>query len=110
MEYDIVLENVSRKQWEQYAGDFSDYSIYQTWPYQKLRAESSGQKISRMLIKNKKGHAIMMGQVRIKSIELLSFKIGYVQWGPLVRSTDGNLKWIISSSLNFISSKPFLNL
>ena len=92
MEYDVFVDNINRKEWEQYAGYFADYNIYQTWPYQQIRAESDSQKISRVVIKDERGRVIMMAQVRIKSIKLLKYKIGYVQWGPLARAFDGTLK------------------
>lgn len=89
------MDNISRDEWEQYAANFADYNMYQTWPYQQVRAELDGQEVSRTVIKNKNGTVMMMGQVRIKHIKLLALKIGYVQWGPLVRAKDGIMKCVI---------------
>jgi len=92
MTYKAIIGDVSRQQWEQYAAGFADYSIYQTWPYQQLRSELAGQKISRAIIKNENGDVVTMCQVRIKCIRPLGLRIGYVQWGPLVRAKDGTLR------------------
>ena len=90
MNYNVIIDDISRDEWEQYASGFADYSIYQTWPYQQVRAEMDDQQISRFIIKNENRRVETMGQVRIKYIKLLGLKIGYVQWGPLIRQKDGS--------------------
>lgn len=92
MKYKVYIDNFSRGDWEQYAKEFADYSIYQTWPYQQVRAEMDGQLLSRFIIKDENDHVVTMGQVRIKYFKPLCLKIGYVQWGPLVCGLDGCLK------------------
>jgi lipid II:glycine glycyltransferase (peptidoglycan interpeptide bridge formation enzyme) len=91
MPYNVIVDNISMEEWEQYAREFSDYSIYQTWPYQQVRAEMSGQELSRAVIKDENGRIVSICHVRIKRIRLLGLRIGYVQWGPLVRTKDGSL-------------------
>jgi len=92
MTYKVIVDNISREEWEGYAANFADYSIYQTWSYQQVRAEMDGHEVSRAIIKDERGHVVTMSQVRIKHVKPLGLRIGYVQWGPLVRATDGTLK------------------
>lgn len=92
MACEVIVDNINREDWERYAGNFADYSIYQTWPYQQVRAEMDGQEVSRVVIKDENGHVATMCQIRIKHVKLLGLRIGYVQWGPLARAMDGTLK------------------
>jgi lipid II:glycine glycyltransferase (peptidoglycan interpeptide bridge formation enzyme) len=92
MNYTALIDNITNQEWEQYAGNFTDYSIYQTCPYQQTRAEDDNQQVSRFIIKDENGQVATMGQVRIKKIKPLGLKIGYIQWGPLFRGKDGTLK------------------
>jgi hypothetical protein len=91
MVYEVFTDNISREEWEHYASQFADYSIYQTWLYQQVRAEMAGQHVSRVVIKDKNGQVATMGQVRIKHVKPLGLRIGYVQRGPLTRRKDGVL-------------------
>lgn len=91
MTYEVIVDSVSREEWEEYAANFADYSIYQTWPYQQVRAEMDGQEVSRVVIKDENGHVVTMCQIRIKRIIPLGLRIGYVQWGPLFRGKDGKI-------------------
>jgi len=86
MPYKVDINNLSRDDWERYAREFADYSIYQTWAYQHVRAEMDGQELSRVIIKDENDHMVTMGHVRIKRIKTLGLNIGYMQWGPLIRS------------------------
>ena len=76
----VNIDNILREDWEDQAKSFADYSIYQTWPYQQVRAEMDGQEISRILIRDDSGKSILMAQVRIKRIGLFGLNIGYVQY------------------------------
>lgn len=97
MTYKVNIDNFDRKEWEQCAKEFADYSIYQTWPYQQVRAEMAGQKVSRFIIKDENGHVTSMGQVRIKHVKIVGLKIGYVQRGPLVRRKNGTMKCTVEA-------------
>jgi lipid II:glycine glycyltransferase (peptidoglycan interpeptide bridge formation enzyme) len=92
MPYICLIDNIANQDWEQYASNFADYSIYQTWPYQQTRAETDNRQASRFVIKNDSGEVATMGHIRIKKIKPLGLKIGYIQWGPLLRGKDGKLK------------------
>lgn len=92
MTSEVIVDNISREEWERYAANFADYSIYQTWPYQQVRAEMNGQELSCIVIKNENGTVETMCQVRIKHVKSLGVRMGYVQWGPLVRAMDGTLR------------------
>ena len=88
----VNVDNFTRDEWEQYAQEFADYRIYQTWPYQENRAEMAGQKVSLIISKDGNGQGVTMCQLRIKYIKPLGLKIGYVQWGPLIRGIDEMIK------------------
>lgn len=91
MKYEVKIDSISREQWEQCAKLFADYSIYQTWSYQQVRAEMDRQSISRVIITDEVGNLVTMCQVRIKNVRALRLRIGYVQWGPLFRRKDGQV-------------------
>lgn len=93
----LHVDKVDRRDWERYTSDFADYSIYQTWPYQQTRAETDGQELSRVVIEDENGHVSMMGHVRIKKIRALGIKIGYMQWGPLLRGKSGELSCSVTA-------------
>jgi lipid II:glycine glycyltransferase (peptidoglycan interpeptide bridge formation enzyme) len=93
MSYDVIVDDISSQQWEQCASEFNDYSLYQTWAYQEVRAQADHQQISRIIIKNENGKVVTMCQVRIKHVKPLGLKIGYVQWGPLIYTLDGTVEF-----------------
>jgi len=92
MKYIIEMDSIIRDDWELYAQKFTDYTIYQTWPYQQVRSEMDKQELSRFVIKNVIGQEVLMGQVRIKHVKLLGLKIGYIQWGPLILNKNGKIR------------------
>lgn len=92
MACEVIVDNINREDWERYAGNFADYSIYQTWAYQEVRGDMDKENISRVIIKDELGQAVLMCQVRIKQVKLLGLRIGYVQWGPMIRTIDGQVK------------------
>ncbi|GEM_PF-1549287 len=93
----LYVDKIDRQDWERYASDFADYSIYQTWPYQQSRAKIDGQELDRVVIEDENGHVSIMGHVRIKKIRPLGIKIGYMQWGPLLRGRNGELSCSIAA-------------
>jgi len=97
MRFEVNINNFDRTEWERCVRQFTDYSIYQTWPYQQVRAEMEGQEISRAIVKDENDNVVVMCQVRIKHVKLLRLKIGYVQFGPLVRGYEGTLKCDVES-------------
>jgi lipid II:glycine glycyltransferase (peptidoglycan interpeptide bridge formation enzyme) len=92
MTYEVIIDNFNQAEWEQYAKEFADYSIYQTCSYQKMRAETDGQKLSRAVVKDKNDKVVTMCHVRIKNIKGFGLKIGYVQQGPLMLDESGEIK------------------
>jgi len=88
MNYNITSDDISRDEWEDSVKEFSDYNLYQTWAYQTVRAEADKQDISRFIIRDSNDKITSMGNIRIKTIKLLGLRIGYIQWGPLVRKDD----------------------
>lgn len=91
MVYKLIVDSIRREEWEELASHFGDYSIYQTWPYQQVRAEMDGQEVSRMIIKDDNENVVSMCQIRIKHVKPLGLKIGYARWGPFIRRKDGTL-------------------
>jgi hypothetical protein len=94
MGMEVHIDDFSREQWEQCANLFADYSIYQTWPYQQVRAETDGQNIMRMIVTDEQGSPVIMCHLRIKDIKLLGIRIGYVQSGPLMMHKSGRMDGI----------------
>lgn len=89
MAYSIRIDDFSQQEWESAARDFCDYTIYQTWPYQQVRAEMENQSISRAILQDSDQRTVAMFQVRIKKLPFPGFRVGYVQRGPLLRRRDG---------------------
>jgi lipid II:glycine glycyltransferase (peptidoglycan interpeptide bridge formation enzyme) len=91
MAYEVIIDNVNQAEWEQSAKGFADYSIYQTWAYQNVRAEMAGQELSRAVIRDHDNNVVTMCHVRIQNVKSLGLKIGYVQKGPLMLARDGRI-------------------
>ncbi len=91
MSGEVVVDNISPGEWEERGGCFADYSIYQTWAYQQVRAEMADQQLSRAVVKDQSGAVVTMCHVRIKTVKGLGLRIGYVQRGPLVQAMDGRI-------------------
>lgn len=89
MAYKVLIDEIEPAPWSEYAGLFADYTIYQTWAYQDVRADIDGQKISRAVVKDEKDDVVAMAHVRIKHVESLKLRIGYIQTGPLFFRKDG---------------------
>lgn len=86
MAYEVRIDNFDRDEWEQCALGFDRYNLYQTCAYQEVRADKDKQDISRIIIKDESGEIMLMCQVRIMKVRLLGLRIGYVQWGPMIRT------------------------
>lgn len=89
MEYKVQIDDIEPAQWAEYTGLFADYNIYQTWAYQEVRANMDGQTVSRAVVKDEKDHVVAIAHVRIKHVESLKLRIGYIQTGPLFFRKDG---------------------
>ena len=91
MSYQVLIDDFDQTEWERNAKNFADYSIYQTWPYQEMRANTASQEFSRVIVKDEKNEVVTMCHIRIRSAGSFGPKIGYVQQGPLVRAADGRI-------------------
>lgn len=91
MSYQVLIDDFDQTEWERDAKNFADYSIYQTWPYQEMRANTASQELSRVIVKNDKNEVVTMCHIRIRSAGSFGPKIGYVQQGPLLRAADGRI-------------------
>lgn len=90
MNYKVLIDCFDNSYWASCGSNFKDYNIYQTWPYQQIRAENSSTKLSRFIVLGDDDIPVMMGQVRIKS--LLNFKIGYIQMGPVFQNREKTIE------------------
>lgn len=97
MSYTVNIDNFDRAYWDEKAKEFSDYSLRQTWPFQKNHAAMFKCQISRAVITNENSQVCLMCQVRIKYIKAIGLKIGYIQWGPLVMGNDNEIKCCVSA-------------
>jgi lipid II:glycine glycyltransferase (peptidoglycan interpeptide bridge formation enzyme) len=97
MSHTMQVDNFTNAEWENSAKEFDDYNIYQTWSYQQVRGEMDNQKISRFILKAQDNHVITMGQVRIRHVKSMGLKIGYIQWGPLVRRGNDVTEWPVDA-------------
>jgi hypothetical protein len=87
----VQLNKLDRGRWQQIATNFADHSIYQTWPYQANRARGADRQLSRVVVRDSQGYVRLMSHVRIKRIMPLGLRVGYAQWGPIVRGKEGEL-------------------
>ena len=71
MSHEVAIDDIDKAEWERYASQFADYSIYQTWPYQQVRAEMAGQELSTAIIKDQSGRIVTMCHIRIRTSEAL---------------------------------------
>jgi len=78
MSYQVIVDNIGPREWEQYAGCFADYSIYQTWAYGSVRYGESA--LSHLVLKNSNA-VLAIAQVRITRCPLVG-GIAYMRWGP----------------------------
>jgi lipid II:glycine glycyltransferase (peptidoglycan interpeptide bridge formation enzyme) len=91
MSYQVIIDDFDHAEWVKNAKNFADYSIYQTWPYQEMRANTASQELSRVIVKDEKNEVVTMCHIRIRKASDLGPKIGYVQHGPMVRAADGRI-------------------
>jgi len=89
MSYNVLIDKIEQAEWQEYASGFADHSIYQTWPYQQVRADIEGQELSRIVVKDENDEVVAMSHVRIKHFRPLGLSVGYMQWGPLILKKDG---------------------
>lgn len=90
MNFKVLIDCFDNSYWESCGSNFKDYNIYQTWPYQQIRAENSSTKLSRFIVLGDDDVPVLMGQVRIKS--LLNFKLGYIQMGPVFQNREKTIE------------------
>jgi hypothetical protein len=82
-----LQELFTQEEWERQVAVFRDYNLYQSWAYLQVRAGRKGQTLRRICLRNGE-QPCLMAQVRIIRIPLIGLKIGYVQWGPMMRKSE----------------------
>ncbi|HXF52634.1 MAG TPA: GNAT family N-acetyltransferase [Hyphomicrobiaceae bacterium] len=80
--YSVEIDAVDEAGWRRILAAFRDASIYQTWPYEEVRAGRSN--ISHLVLR-KDGEAVAAAQARLMTLPLIGAGIAYVRWGPLWR-------------------------
>src|SRR5208337_756765 len=81
-DYIVLIDQISKIEWEQLLLEFDDATIYQTWSYGDVRWGQAN--LSHIVIKHK-GEIIAAAQLRIVKIPLLKVGIAYLPWGPMWR-------------------------
>lgn len=89
MRYEVTIDEVTPAEWERAAQVFADYTIYQTWAYQQVRAETDHHHVHRVVVRDESGRVCSLCHVRVKAVEAVRLRVGYVQWGPLLRLKTG---------------------
>ncbi|MFC1634157.1 lipid II:glycine glycyltransferase FemX [Planctomycetota bacterium] len=87
MAFEVRIDDIEQAQWMEYASQFADYSIYQTWAYQDVCAELDGHKVSRAIVQDEHNEIVAMSHVRIRRV--MGFSIGYILAGPMFLRKDG---------------------
>jgi hypothetical protein len=98
MNFKVLIDCFDMSYWETCGSNFNDYNIYQTWPYQQIRAENTATKLSRFVVLGDDDVPVMMGQIRIKS--LFSFKLGYIQMGPVFQNREKTIEDLHQAIIN----------
>jgi lipid II:glycine glycyltransferase (peptidoglycan interpeptide bridge formation enzyme) len=105
----VYIDGIDHTEWKRNAKYFLDYSVYQTWEYQQVRAERARQQLRRILIVDDNGSPVLMGQARIKRVPMLGLTIGYIQSGPLIQvgsyDESSALQALIQLRQSFLGSK-----
>jgi hypothetical protein len=83
----IHVNTFNQEQWEQHANLFLDHNLYQTWAYQHARIDKFCLGVDTIDIVDENGDSCIIAIVRIMRIPIFNLKVGYVQWGPLIRRT-----------------------
>lgn len=92
---------INEDAWDAKASLFSDYNLYQTWAYQKARVCRRNHQLMGVEIIDDNGPCLV-ALARIIKVPVVGFRIGYIQWGPLLRR-NGNLVEIYPDLLNGLS-------
>ncbi len=85
----VEVNQIGAEEWEEASSTFLDSSIYQTWAYQQVRSKIDDCVLDRVVVKDDTGMARLMAMIRVKRIPVMGFRVAYVQWGPLIRRSEG---------------------
>lgn len=100
MAVQMKVQSVTEDIWEAKAALFADYNLYQTWAYQNARTCGRRQWLSGVEISDNNG-LCLLALARIISFPWIRFRVGYLQWGPLLRRKGCSVK-IHSESLRLL--------
>jgi hypothetical protein len=78
--YRVEIDSVDEDTWHSLLSSFDDATLYQTWPYGKMKAGVKN--LSHMLLWYR-NEIVSMTQVRITTVLGLSIGLAYVHWGPM---------------------------
>lgn len=84
MNLHINTSLTAQETWDARANSFADYNLYQTWAYQQARTNNRKHQVKSIEISDDNGIRLL-ALVRIVKVPLIGFRVGYVQWGPMLR-------------------------
>ncbi len=86
-EFNIEVDSVNEKRWNEIVQIFNDANLYQTWAYGSIRwgVES----LSHLLVKRNQ-EIVAAAQIRLYKSLFNLIKIAYIRWGPLWRRKGEN--------------------
>lgn len=87
----VVVDALTKEEWEAILKEFDDASIYQTWEYGEVRWGSEN--LSHIVVRDEAGRVVSAAQVRVLKIPLLGAVMAYVTYGPMwkTRHTERSL-------------------
>ncbi len=80
MNYNAVVDRISKAEWSECLQQFADATIYQTWSYGAVRW---GEGNLSHLVLRRNGEMVALAQAVIKKIPLLNAGVAYIPWGPV---------------------------
>jgi len=83
--WQVSVDEVCEREWNQLLPGFEDASVYQTWAYGAI---NWGEKQLSHLVLRREGRVVAMVQFRILKIPVLNRGIAYARWGPLYRTNE----------------------
>jgi hypothetical protein len=79
-DYSVKIDHQDPETWNAILDQFSDASLYQTWPYGQVRW--GGKNTSHVVVK-RKDEIVAAAQVRIFRVPVVQIGIAYVAYGPM---------------------------
>ena len=104
--WQIEVDQVTPKEWEDLLDLFNDSNIYQTWSYGQVRW--GRENLSHMVLK-RDGEVVGVAQLRIVRPTSFKFGIAYLRWGPLCDRRGKSLDRDIVKALAHALEEEYVN-